>query len=717
MSRVDVSIVVTAHAEGNLLHPALRSIARGVEDAAAAGIETEILIIVDRPDPATAEYLDRSPFPWPRQIVNFGDPGLARNEGVARASGRFVAFLDGDDLLARSWVRKAFIVADGELGDERTVYHPEMVIAFGTEVVLARHESSTSAGFDPTELAELNLWRVQVLAPREFLLETPFVAAPDPTAFHEDWHWSCEVIAAFGNFVIVPDTCGFYRRRDSSLMMLRKRGLFMPTVLFQPGAESRGSEAEDPNGSKPRIARSFSREPRLRERAESLGRDLVLRAPVMLPVARAGRSLVRHLDERLVKRTIEPWLADELRDIHQVEPGLFPDRSVAGGTRYLARSRSALGKILETVLADTPEGSTHALLVPWLKRGGSDLETINYAKALVELGERPVVIATEDTDSPWAPRLPPEVAWIELGSQLRPLDLAQRERLLAVYLLQAGFARVHNLNSRLGFLVFQEYGKALKAYANLYVSTFCEDILPTGQVAGYAVSEVPSCEPWLTQVFADNARVLAMLVDTFGFGADRMQVHYQPIELNPPTVRPDRPLLHVLWAGRLDRQKRPDLLLQIAKQCHDLPIRFFGYGYGLLDPVVRPRDFVGPNVEFRGPYDDFGLLPLDDFDVFLNTSEWDGLPNILLEAIAAEMAIVSSDVGGIGEVIKQQQTGLLVSPFNDIDGYVAALRLLAEDRVTGRRLALAARELASQQHSWPTFCQSLRAAPGYVGER
>lgn len=712
-----MSIVVTAHAEGNLLHPALRSVARAAEDAAAAGIGTEILIIVDRPDPATAQYLDRSPFPWPRQIVNFGDPGLARNEGVAKASGRFVAFLDGDDLLARSWIRKAFLFADGELGDGRTVYHPEMVIAFGTEVVLARHESSTSPGFDPTELAELNLWRVQVLAPREFLLETPFVAAPDPTAFHEDWHWSCEVIAAFGNFVIVPGTCGFYRRRDSSLMMLRKRGLFMPTGLFQPGADSRCSEAGDSDGSAPRIPISSNRERRPRERAESLGRGLVLRAPIMLPVARAGRSLIRRLDARLVKRAIEPWLDDELRDIHQVERGLFPGRSVAGGTRYLARSRSAIGKVLDTALADTPAGSTHALLVPWLKRGGSDLESINYAKALVKLGERPVVIATEDTQSPWAHRLPPEVAFIELGCQLRPLDLAQRERLLAVYLLQAGVSRVHNVNSRLGFRVFHHYGNALKAYANLYVSTFCEDILPTGQVAGYAVSEVPSCEPWLTQIFADNTRVLAMLVDIFGIGADRTQVHYQPIELDPPTARPDRHLLHVLWAGRLDRQKRPDLLIQIAKRCHDLPIRFFVYGYGLLDPVVRPSDFSDPNVEFCGPYDDFRLLPLSEFDVFLNTSEWDGLPNILLEAIAAEMTIVSSDVGGIAEIVRQEQTGLLVSPFNDIDGYVAALGRLAEDRMARRRFALAAIALATQQHSWPTFCHSLRAASGYVGKR
>jgi len=51
---------------------------------------------------------------------------------------------------------------------------------------------------------------------------------------------------------------------------------------------------------------------------------------------------------------------------------------------------------------------------------------------------------------------------------------------------------------------------------------------------------------------------------------------------------------------------------------------------------------------------------LPDFDVLVNPSRSEGMPNIILEALAARLAVVATDVGGVSEVIVDGQTGRLV---------------------------------------------------------
>ena len=67
----------------------------------------------------------------------------------------------------------------------------------------------------------------------------------------------------------------------------------------------------------------------------------------------------------------------------------------------------------------------------------------------------------------------------------------------------------------------------------------------------------------------------------------------------------------------------------------------------------------------------------------------DGLPNVILEAAAARLPIVASDVGGIGEFIIDGHTGILVPP-NDPPALAAAIRRLIDAPALRERLANAA---------------------------
>ncbi len=176
---------------------------------------------------------------------------------------------------------------------------------------------------------------------------------------------------------------------------------------------------------------------------------------------------------------------------------------------------------------------------------------------------------------------------------------------------------------------------------------------------------------------------------------------------------PQRPALNVLWAGRLDRQKRIDLLAQIAAHCRDLPYHFHVHGSAVLEQFDT-RKLAAPNVTYHGPFDGFASLPLEQFDVYLYTSQWDGLPNILLEAMAAGLPIIASKVGGVGELIESGETGCAIEPYDDVDAFVAALGRIARDPELGERWSRQGRRRLEEHHSWASFAAVVRNAPGYV---
>jgi glycosyltransferase involved in cell wall biosynthesis len=78
------------------------------------------------------------------------------------------------------------------------------------------------------------------------------------------------------------------------------------------------------------------------------------------------------------------------------------------------------------------------------------------------------------------------------------------------------------------------------------------------------------------------------------------------------------------------------------------------------------------------------------FDVSVQTSRREGLPNALLEAGAAGRAIVATDAGGTCEIVLDGQTGLVV-PVEDPVALARALRTVVSDAELRRRLGDAAR--------------------------
>jgi glycosyltransferase involved in cell wall biosynthesis len=76
-------------------------------------------------------------------------------------------------------------------------------------------------------------------------------------------------------------------------------------------------------------------------------------------------------------------------------------------------------------------------------------------------------------------------------------------------------------------------------------------------------------------------------------------------------------------------------------------------------------------------------------DVALSTSAWENLPHAVLEALAAGTPVIATAVGGIPEVVRDGENGLLVPP-GDVDALAAAVERLVRDDALRASLAAAA---------------------------
>ncbi len=141
--------------------------------------------------------------------------------------------------------------------------------------------------------------------------------------------------------------------------------------------------------------------------------------------------------------------------------------------------------------------------------------------------------------------------------------------------------------------------------------------------------------------------------------------------------------------------KRHDLLIDAfaALRREGLPVRLVILGGGPLQDDLQHRI---NEAGLQGVARLLGSVPdpkpmLGLFDVVVQTSRSEGLPNALLEAGAAARPVVATAAGGSGEIVVDGVTGLLV-PVNDLDAIAGAMRRLATDPDLRLRLGAAGRE-------------------------
>lgn len=162
--------------------------------------------------------------------------------------------------------------------------------------------------------------------------------------------------------------------------------------------------------------------------------------------------------------------------------------------------------------------------------------------------------------------------------------------------------------------------------------------------------------------------------------------------------------------GRTEPQKRFDLLIEAFERLRphrpDLRLLIAGDGTSRTElEAIAAR--VGPSVTMLGHVADVAAVH-HAFDLFVQSSKYEGTPNAVLEAMAFESPLVATDVGGTAELVTDGVHGLIVPPL-DVDALTDAMSRALADPAAARTRATAARRRVEGELSFETRMRTVEA--------
>ncbi|MER3407671.1 MAG: hypothetical protein C4292_02470 [Nitrososphaera sp.] len=181
----------------------------------------------------------------------------------------------------------------------------------------------------------------------------------------------------------------------------------------------------------------------------------------------------------------------------------------------------------------------------------------------------------------------------------------------------------------------------------------------------------------------------------WGVPEERIEVVYnalEPMDGIEPVPVPLQTPLKAVTVGRLVPLKRVDGILEAIAQIPELGLVVVGDGPERARLECRAASLgVSERVYFAGRRSREETLSLmAACDIFVLNSTHEGLPHVVLEAMALGLPVVATAVGGTPEVVKHGATGLLISTQNG--AIPAALERLARDAALRARMGRAARQ-------------------------
>ena len=134
----------------------------------------------------------------------------------------------------------------------------------------------------------------------------------------------------------------------------------------------------------------------------------------------------------------------------------------------------------------------------------------------------------------------------------------------------------------------------------------------------------------------------------------------------------DTKKIRVLWLARVTGVKNPQRAVEIAKLMPKIDFYLAGGG----DLLEKTKSQTPSNLRVLGWQDAKSILPIAD--IFLSTSENEGMPIALIEAQLAGIPVVATNVGSVSEVVINNKTGFVCNKSNE--ELIKAISKLAESK-------------------------------------
>lgn len=324
-----------------------------------------------------------------------------------------------------------------------------------------------------------------------------------------------------------------------------------------------------------------------------------------------------------------------------------------------------------------------AFFLPSLVGGGAERVVVNLAQGITERGFR-VDLVLAAAEGPLLDQLPPAVRVVDLRAPrvLRSLiPLAgylrrERPRVVVSSMAHANLIAIWaaRLAGGVAPLIVTEH------------NTLSQETRRQRRLVGILWPRLlGTFYPWATTVVAVSRGAADDLARTAGLPRDRIEVVYNPV-ITPAMLAlaqqaPDHPWLApgqppvILGAGRLTAQKDFSTLVRaFAEVRRRQPARLIILGEGpertAIDALARELG-VADDVALPG-FQENALAYMARSAAFVLSSAWEGLPTVLIEALAAGTRVVSTDCpSGPREILQDGRLGALV-PVGDAAALAAA---------------------------------------------
>lgn len=698
MKKIDVSVVLNMHREALYLRPTLLSLEACALEASKAGIAVELIAVFDRADSDTVSVFHSTQLNAFEQVktaeIDVGSLGPARNAGIALAVGEYIWTADGDDLVSRNAIVQLLDMARLNKNVKRAVFI-DFWVAFGEPYHVARYfgtEWLTAADF-----AFQHPFVSRIFLPRKAFECLQYNDLRVTAGFaYEDWDFNCRLLAEGYEFVVAPDTAIFYRQRPNSLLkqanatsakLIPHSRLFDPDCFLSAIINSKRLHGD--------WSAFVSRRQDLFQR--NFAKELLQSATLREHIVDAA-----HLDPE-----VEPFLIE----------GALSYCPVPWGDKHWGFGLEKLYKMIGA------SDFTDVVLLPWLKPGGAEKYILQILDVLKDhgLAGKILVISGQNAKThEWVMKLPKDSVFIDLYNSFPSLDQLGRLSLAvrAMLAVVTPGARIHLKASEFAHEIMERFGAALASRMKPIYYRFSDGSYQWGGcrlTGAWGTRHLRMQLPHIARLISDCDYIVRRDGAIFGQAESKHYVVYARCEIEKEeNLSTEKPQFRLLWSSRICNSKRPDLLLSIAKvlssRLPNLEIDVYGHFEHPYTPSMMDTD----NLRYRGSYNNFADLPINRYDGFIYTTAFDGLPNVILEALGAGLPVIAPAVGGIPEAVIDGETGFLLNDHvNDefvVESYVQAIERMYANWTNWSNMRIKARTLISTRHSQAAHASSVAKA-------
>ena len=726
-NNIAISINITAHNEGLLLHKTLKAVEAMCKIFSNKHKDKyEVNITLDYPDYETARvansfYSDY--FKHKIYSVDFGDLALCRNFLVTKSNGKYCTFIDGDDLFSEAYLTDAFELAKS--AKEPCIYSPEYLVSFEEHNYIVKKLDFNSQSFRVINCFDTNYFISQSFAPKKIFQEIHYRPNNDGYGM-EDWDWNNTAIAKGYKFCNVPDNIFFYRRKKQSMIteQVAKKAALRPNELFEPRKFYSYPDYPQEPAAKSVSRGAFKNSLINIARLSTFGSETIkiyLKDQYMVH-KKIGSSIKNHGHDatsinNLDSLGVSHKCLNQWQKMNRIEPLIRPSsdnlKNIVVG-EYATQSRSALlyHRLCQLNITKGIEYK-HIVVVPHLIKGGADLAALRLVKALAEIDKssRILVMSTMDVKSPWADKLDGlvNVDYINPYNEIEDISKDEIEIILLRILQNWSIANLHIINSEVAYNLVINYGGVINKSIKVFLHTYAFDMDNEGYIYNYIANGLVETYPRVDMFITDSDTYKNDLCAINGFDKNKVVTLKLPVDKSSHSFdRNNKFTKKIFWAGRISDAKIVETAVEIGNRlkAYGIELHFYGhldheYAQGdLFEKMISPLS----NVYYHGAFDKFEDIPVSRYDAMLFTSKNEGLPNILLEAIATNTFIVASNVGAVSEVITDSINGYLINDIYNADDYIQKIielykRVVPEDQANTNKRILSERSFERYKNS------------------